>query len=69
MGESQTTEGDYHAFVSLDGEGMVDLNSLIDLPDGVILIRATGINNNGQVTATAGYRSQYARSSEEALSG
>ena len=30
---------------------MVDLNSLVDLPHGVILTEAAGINNNGQVIA------------------
>jgi hypothetical protein len=30
---------------------MVDLNSLVDVPGGVILERATGINNAGQVLA------------------
>jgi probable HAF family extracellular repeat protein len=33
------------------GEGMTDLNSLIDLPDGVVLTLAMGINNNGQMIA------------------
>jgi hypothetical protein len=31
--------------------GMMKLNSLIDLPQGVILMRAMDINNKGQVTA------------------
>jgi hypothetical protein len=30
---------------------MVDLNSLVDLPHGVILTYAGGINNDGQVIA------------------
>ena len=30
----------------------MDLNSLVDLPDGVILTHAIDINNNGQVIAT-----------------
>jgi hypothetical protein len=30
---------------------MTDLNSLIDLPDGVVLTLAMGINNNGQMIA------------------
>ena len=48
---SDTADGNSHAFISPDGEGMVDLNSLVDLPDGVILTQAAGINNNGQVIA------------------
>ena len=34
-----------------DGAGMMDLNSLVDVPNGVILEQATGINNSGQVVA------------------
>ena len=30
---------------------MMDLNSLVDVPAGVILTQATGINNSGQVIA------------------
>ncbi|PTR10705.1 putative HAF family extracellular repeat protein [Nitrosospira sp. Nsp5] len=33
-----------------DGAGMIDLNSLVDLP-GIILTEATGINNAGQIIA------------------
>ena len=41
-----------HAFITgPDGAGMMDLNSLVDLPGGVVLTRATGINNAGQVIA------------------
>ena len=32
---------------------MADLNSLVDLPQGVILTLANDINNSGQVIATA----------------
>ncbi|SEA47463.1 PEP-CTERM sorting domain-containing protein [Nitrosospira multiformis] len=32
---------------------MVDLNTLLDIPRGVILTDATGINNNGQGIAIA----------------
>ena len=43
----------YRGFIAgPDGEGMMDLNSLVDLPQGVILTNAGGINNNGQVIAT-----------------
>lgn len=34
-----------------NGEGMMDLNSLVDLPQGVILTKAMDINNNGQIIA------------------
>ena len=53
VGYSQP-EGDFlnrHAFITgSDGEGIMDLNSLVDVP-GMILTRANGINNAGQVTA------------------
>jgi probable HAF family extracellular repeat protein len=52
-GSSLTTAGDSHAFVTGgNGEGMIDLNLLVDLPDGVTLTKAEGINNSGQVIAT-----------------
>ena len=42
----------YHAFITgPDGAGMMDLNSLVDLPGGPILQFAIGINNSGQVIA------------------
>jgi probable HAF family extracellular repeat protein len=51
VGYSGTSEGNFRAFITgTDGEGMVDLNSLVDLP-GVVLMNATDINNNGQVIA------------------
>jgi probable HAF family extracellular repeat protein len=41
-----------HAFITgPNGVGMTDLNSLVDLPEGVILTSAGDINNNGQVIA------------------
>ena len=41
-----------HAFITgPDGEGMMDLNSVVNLPRGVILTEATDINNVGQVIA------------------
>jgi probable HAF family extracellular repeat protein len=55
VGESQFSldSGEHHAFVTgLNGEGMTDLNSLVDLPEGVILTKALDINNNGQVLVT-----------------
>lgn len=55
VGTSHVVKNDYdsrRAFVTgLNGEGMVNLNSLLDLPKGVILTSATAINNNGQVIA------------------
>ena len=46
--------GEIHAFVTgPDGMGMTDLNSLIDLPEGVTLTSAIDINNAGQIIATA----------------
>lgn len=52
LGTSRTLEGAYHAFVTgAGGAGMADLNSLIDLPDGVVLTEATDINKMGQVIA------------------
>jgi probable HAF family extracellular repeat protein len=41
-----------HAFITgPGGAGMTDLNSLVALPDGVVLVEATGINDRGQVVA------------------
>jgi hypothetical protein len=34
-----------------NGDGMIDLNSLVDLPDGVVLTEAREINTAGQVIA------------------
>jgi probable HAF family extracellular repeat protein len=53
-GYSDTAGGDRHAFITgPDGAGMMDLNSLVDVPGGVILAGAFGINNSGQVIAIA----------------
>jgi probable HAF family extracellular repeat protein len=47
-----TAEGGFHAFITgPDGAGMMDLNSLVDVPGGVTLTDAYGINNSGQVIA------------------
>jgi probable HAF family extracellular repeat protein len=41
-----------HAFMTgPNGVGMTDLNSLVDLPNGIVLIGAVGINDSGQVIA------------------
>jgi probable HAF family extracellular repeat protein len=55
VGRSGTAaEGLEHAFITgPNGAGMVDLNSLVNLPPGVILAYAFGINNAGQVIAMA----------------
>jgi probable HAF family extracellular repeat protein len=48
------TLGATHPFITgLDGVGMTDLNTLVNLPDGVVLTEAGGINNRGQLVATA----------------
>jgi probable HAF family extracellular repeat protein len=48
------TAGGRHAFITgPDGSSVMDLNSLVNLPAGVILDNATGINNAGQVIAVA----------------
>jgi probable HAF family extracellular repeat protein len=50
VGSSTTPEAAFHAFItSENGVGITDLNSLVDLPDGVVLRDAMGINNNRQV--------------------
>jgi probable HAF family extracellular repeat protein len=52
VGISYTAAGAQHAFITgPDGGGMMDLNSLVDVPGGVILEGAAGINNSGQVVA------------------
>jgi probable HAF family extracellular repeat protein len=52
VGRSDTSSGASHAFITgPNGEGITDLNSLVDLPQGVILTRALDINNAGQVIA------------------
>jgi probable HAF family extracellular repeat protein len=55
VGWSFTATNDVHrAFITgPNGEGMTDLNSLVDLPAGVFLTEAVAINNMGQVIAQA----------------
>jgi probable HAF family extracellular repeat protein len=49
---SITADGSSHAFVTgPNGDGMADLNSLVDLPNGVVLTEARETNNAGQVIA------------------
>ena len=52
VGHTWSPSGGYHAFITgPDGGGMMDLNSVVNLPPGVFLTHAVGINNNGQVIA------------------
>lgn len=52
VGDSLTNNGELHAFITgPNGVGMTDLNSVVNLPEGSVLSRATGINNSGQVIA------------------
>jgi probable HAF family extracellular repeat protein len=54
VGSSSAQGGfsNFHAFITgPNGEGMMDLNSLVNLPPGVTLTEATAVNNNGQVVA------------------
>lgn len=52
VGDYSVSTGPNRAFVTgPDGYGMTDLNSLVHLPDGIILTSAPGINNAGQVIA------------------
>ena len=54
VGYSFTTGFAPHAFITgPGGMGMTDLNSFADLPDGVFLSEAQGINNLGQLIAFA----------------
>ena len=53
LGSSSLAGSANDSFITApDGVGVTDLNSLFDLPEGVILYRAIDINNNGQVIAT-----------------
>jgi probable HAF family extracellular repeat protein len=55
VGYSTTATGARHAFITgPDGVGMVDLNSLVHLPDGRFLNSANGISNSGQIIAING---------------
>jgi probable HAF family extracellular repeat protein len=53
VGNSNTPGGGAsHAFITgPDGYGMTDLNSIVNLPDGIVLTEAMDINNVGQVIA------------------
>lgn len=52
VGDSLTVDGESHAFAwGLEGTGMVDLNSLVDLPGNAWLYEALDINSSGQIIA------------------
>lgn len=54
VGSALTLQGDEHAFVwDPSGGGMIDLNSLVSLPDSAYFREAKGINNSGQIIANA----------------
>jgi probable HAF family extracellular repeat protein len=54
VGDSRTAAGDWQAFITgPNGGGMTDLNSLVDLPAGIVLHAALDINNMGQVIVHA----------------
>ena len=44
---------DEHAFVQQPGAPMEDLNNLVQLPAGVVLVRAVAINDNGWIAGNA----------------
>jgi probable HAF family extracellular repeat protein len=53
VGKGTFFEEGRHAFITgPNGDGMTDLNSLVNVPDGVVLINAIDINNKRQVIAT-----------------
>ena len=41
---------EYRAFLWTGKHGMLDLNTLVDLPDGVVLVQANSINDFGWIT-------------------
>jgi len=49
VGWSETASGNTHAFLWESDHGMQDLNNLIPAGSGWELLRALGINNNGQI--------------------
>lgn len=54
VGAASDIAGETHAFLyDVEVGAMVDLNTLADLPEGWVLTDATGINDNGWITATA----------------
>jgi probable HAF family extracellular repeat protein len=54
VGSADTAIGRQHAFITgPNGNGMVDLNTLVKLENGTFLTDATGVNDRGQVIANA----------------
>jgi probable HAF family extracellular repeat protein len=54
VGYSRTAAGDEHTFITgPNGVGMTDPNSLVELPAGIVLASAAGINNMGQIIVYA----------------
>jgi probable HAF family extracellular repeat protein len=49
VGYSETSSGNTHAFLWENGHGMQDLNNLIPAGSGWELLRALGINKDGQI--------------------
>jgi probable HAF family extracellular repeat protein len=45
-----TSEVEYRAFLWTRKHGMLDLNTLVDLPEGVVLVQANSINDFGWIT-------------------
>jgi probable HAF family extracellular repeat protein len=54
-GESFTTAGEFHAFLSSNGQ-MIDLNNVIEPALGVTLNIARGINDQGRIVANSSDR-------------
>ena len=53
-GWSKSATGEMHAFITGEnGMGMIDLNSLVSLPEGIILTSADAINDHGLVLVQA----------------
>ena len=50
VGNFQAADGSTHAFVHTAADGMIDLNSRIPADSGWVLMTATGVNANGQIT-------------------
>jgi probable HAF family extracellular repeat protein len=52
LGDAATADGESRAFLYTAEEGMIDLNTLIDLPSGWVIEDAHGINDAGWIAAT-----------------
>jgi probable HAF family extracellular repeat protein len=50
VGSSRLINGAVHAFSWTHTKGMIDLNSLLPLFSGWVLIEASGVNDRGQIT-------------------